>query len=90
MIPTPAVNAARERWAASHTSRTGLAASGAYARYSWTPKPSRPLLATKHGWPSVIPVSMSWKPLLTRCADVSGGLVSLKQVLETVEEISSR
>lgn len=71
------MNAARERCAASQTSRTGLAVSGAYDRYSWTPKPSRPLLATKQGWPSVIPVSMAWKPLPTSSAEVIRGLVSL-------------
>ena len=76
-MPTPAVNAARERCAASQTSRTGLAVSGAYARYSCTPKPSRPLLATKQGWPSVMPVSISWKPLLASSATGICGLVSL-------------
>ncbi len=68
---------ARSRRAASHTSRTGEAASGAYARYSSTPKPSRPLLATKHGWPSVIPVSTAWKPAATSWPEVAGSLVSL-------------
>ncbi len=84
------MNAARERCAASHTSRTGLAVSGAYERYSWTPKPSRPLLATKQGWPSVMPVSMAWKPASASSATGICGLVSLKQVPERVEEISSR
>ncbi len=76
-MPTPAVNAARERCAASHTSRTGLAVSGAYDRYSWMPKPSRPLLATKQGWPSVMPVSTAWKPPRASSAEVTCGLVSL-------------
>lgn len=89
-MPTPAVKAARERCAASHTSRIGLAVSGAYERYSCTPKPSRPLLATKQGWPSVMPVSISWKEAFTSSADGICGLVSLKQVPERVEEISSR
>ena len=76
-MPTPAVNAARERCAASQTSRTGLAVSGAYDRYSWMPKPSRPLLATKQGWPSVMPVSMAWKSPRASSAAVMSGLVSL-------------
>lgn len=72
------MNAARSRVAASQISLIGLAVSGAYERYSWTPKPSLPLLATKQGWPSVMPVSISWKePSRAREAAVTGFLASL-------------
>ena len=79
-----------ERCAASQTSRTGLAVSGAYERYSWMPKPSRPLLATKQGWPSVIPVSMSWKPRLGELGRAGLRLGEFVAVPERVEVISSR
>ncbi len=69
---------------------TGFAASGAYWWYSWTPKPRRPLLATKQGWPSVMPVSMSWKEDLASTSAVTCGLVYLKAEPARVEEISSR
>ncbi len=80
----------RSRRAASQIRWTGLAASGAYAWYSCTPKPRRPLLATKQGWPSDMPVSTAWKPPFASSAADAGPAASLYAVPERVELISSR
>ena len=55
-----------------------------------TPNPSRPLFATKHGWPSVIADSIVWKSAVTRSAAVRSGLESLYAELASVLLISSR
>ncbi|KUL56286.1 hypothetical protein ADL32_29545 [Streptomyces albidoflavus] len=80
----------RSRRAASQSSRTGEAVSGAYWWYSRTSKPIRPLLATKQGWPSVIPVSMAWKPARASSAALGRAWASFQAAPERVEEISSR
>lgn len=45
-------------------------------------------MATKQGWPSVIPASIRWKSAVARSA--SSGPVSLYAVLASVDVISSR
>ncbi len=75
--PAPAVKVETSLRAATHTRWTGLAVSGAYERYSCTPKPSRPLFATKQGWPSVMPVSMSWKEDFASTSEETCGFVYL-------------
>lgn len=82
-------NVARSRRTASHTSRTGAPASGAYARYSAASSPNRPLSATKHGWPSVMPDSIAWKSAWASSLDGVGS-PSLNAVAAIVEMISSR